>query len=621
MPEKTPNEDSIDLLRTNFSKAHSRYVEADIDHTLKKQALFPLREALTRFENTMQAHYLGAAKTASEHLLLRLRSVNLLIEGFYWIGSYDDAKAELERFGDLDEFFRTVIGKSHNGILIDLAGFKGFKEAAPLLRKLATMKNVLVNEKTRIVQELIRTAVNTAVVRYYVHHNYEAASTLLELCRMLALSTKSEDGEVPYRLLAQIDYFTACAMRQVNRLSEADDKLHEVVDHYLDHTDTKRKRYLNSNRDAESRAEFERSAKLARYRAALTLMARCDLNRRLGKLSIALYANLAVARIILLETNDTINLSYARMLFAIISREMYATEEDILHALEMIKESQDDFKQMGHTKYLKRSIFEEAYTLYYLARLYNRTDVPGSQKKAREKIAQAIAILTHLQIRGADPRWKGQYLTLEGRLLILQLDDRSIERAGAKLGDAIKELSKTERHKTYLVEARIAMSRVLMEKYVRQPHESYPRALLNEAEKLLVQAQRENADANGVPENNKIEAIIDFALARIKIRQGLRSEAEAYLMAGSARLPVIDSDGVKRLFEFAQRELSDSPLTFQVSNDLNMNNNIQALQRFIIEQADKEEKIRGQKPWKIIGIGRSTYFELKGKSPHKVRRD
>lgn len=479
------------------------------------------------------------------------------------------------------------------------------------------MKNVLVNEKTRIVQELIRTAVNTAVVRYYVHHNYEAASTLLELCRTLALSTKSEDGEVPYRLLAQIDYFTACAMRQVNRLSEADDKLHEVLDHYLDHTDSKRKRYLNSNREAESRAEFERSAKLARYRAALTLMARCDLNRRLGKLSIALYPNLAVARIILLETSDTINLSYARMLFAIISREMYATEEEILHALEMIKESQDDFKQMGHTKYLKRSIFEEAYTLYYLARLYNRTDAPGSQKKAKEKIAQAIAILTQLQIRGADPRWKGQYLTLEGRLLILQLDDRSIERAGAKLGDAIKELSKTERHKTYLVEARIAMSRVLMEKYVRQPHESYPRALLNEAEKLLVQAQRENADANGVPENNKIEAIIDFALARIKIRQGLRSDAEAYLMAGSARLPVIDSDGVKRLFEFAQRELSDSPLTFQVSNDLNMNNNIQALQRFIIKQADKEEKIRGQKPWKIIGIGRSTYFELKGKTPHK----
>lgn len=617
MPEKTPNEESIELLRTKFSKAHSRYVEADIDHTFKKQALFPLREALTRFENTMQAHYLGAAKTASEHLLLRLRSVNLLIEGFYWIGSYDDANAEFERFGDLDEFFRTVVGKSHNGILIDLARFKGFKEAAPLLRKLATMKNVLVNEKTRIVQELIRTAVNTAVVRYYVHHNYEAASTLLELCRTLALSTKSEDGEVPYRLLAQIDYFTACAMRQVNRLSEADDKLHEVLDHYLDHTDSKRKRYLNSNREAESRAEFERSAKLARYRAALTLMARCDLNRRLGKLSIALYPNLAVARIILLETSDTINLSYARMLFAIISREMYATEEEILHALEMIKESQDDFKQMGHTKYLKRSIFEEAYTLYYLARLYNRTDAPGSQKKAKEKIAQAIAILTQLQIRGADPRWKGQYLTLEGRLLILQLDDRSIERAGAKLGDAIKELSKTERHKTYLVEARIAMSRVLMEKYVRQPHESYPRALLNEAEKLLVQAQRENADANGVPENNKIEAIIDFALARIKIRQGLRSDADAYLMAGSARLPVIDSDGVKRLFEFAQRELSDSPLTFQVSNDLNMNNNIQALQRFIIKQADKEEKIRGQKPWKIIGIGRSTYFELKGKSPHK----
>jgi len=193
----------------------------------------------------------------------------------------------------------------------------------------------------------------------------------------------------------------------------------------------------------------------------------------------------------------------------------------------------------------------------------------------------------------------------------LQLDDHVIKRAEAKLAEAITELSKTSRHKTYLVEARIAMSRVLMERYVRQPQESYPRVLLDRAESLLVQAHRENADSNGVPENNKIEAIIDFALARIKIKQGLRDDAEALLTAGSARLPVIDSDGVKRLYEYARRELDDSPLNFQVSNDLNLSDNVNALKRLIFEKARKEEKTRGQKAWDIIGLSRSQYFDVK----------
>ena len=610
MPEKTPDDESIELLRDRFSEAHGRYVRADIDLTYKKKALFPLREALNQFEKTEQGRYSGATKTASELLLLRLRSINLLIEGFYWIGSYDDAAVELRRFKDLEPLFGTVTGKSQNGILVDMSRLEALHGAAPLLINLASMKSGLVTEKNRIIQELIRTALNLAVVHYYVSHKYESASILLETCRSLALTTKTADGVSPYRLLAQIDYFTACAMRQDNRLSDADVKLREVLDHYLDQTDWKRKKYLKSNRNAENRAEFERSARLARYRAALTLMARSDLNRRFGNLSIALYANLAVARIILTETNDTINLAYARMLFAIISREMYANEEDILRALEMINESHDEFHEMGHQRYVNRSVFERAYTLYYLARLYSRADTPEAQKKAKERIIQATVILDGLQI-GASPRRKAQYLTLGGRLLILRLDDESIKRARLKLNEAIRILSKTVRHSTYLVEAQLAMSRVLMEEYVRDP--SHPKALLNEAEKYLLHAQRENTNENGEPENNKIEAIIDFALARVKIRQGFREEAHARLKAGLARLPVIDSDGVRRLYEFTQRELRDSPLIFQVSNDLHMKNNLETLRKFIIEQAINEQKIRGVKAWEIVGLSRSRFFNLRNR--------
>jgi hypothetical protein len=619
MPEKNPNEESIELLRDRFSMAHGRYVGADIDRTFRKQALFPLREALNQFEKIEQGRYSSETKSACELLLLRLRSVNLLIEGFYWIGSYDDAKSELGRFKDLEQFFNTVTGKTHNDILLGMSRLATLREAAPLLINLASVKNGLVNEKNRIIQELIRSALNMAVVFYYVPHKYEPASILLENCRTLALTTKTEDGVAPYRLLAQIDYFTACAMRQDNRLSAADVKLREVLDHYLDQTDWKRKRYLKSNKDAESCAAFERTARMARYRAALTLMARSDLNRRFGNLSIALYANLAVARIILAETNDTINLAYARMLFAIISREMYANEEEILRALEMIGESQHDFQEMDHQKYLNRSTFERAYTLYYLARLYSRSDTPENKKKAKERIKEATVILERLQV-GSPPRRKAQYLTLEGRLLIVRGDNDSIERGRLRISEAIEILSKTVRHNAYLVEARIAMSRVLMEQYVRDP--SRPIELLNDAEKFLLQAQRENMNADGEPENNKIEAIIDFALARVKVQQGFRDEAEARLKAGLARLPVIDSDGVRRLYEFAQRELTNRPFIYHVSNDLDMKDNVEALRQLIVKQAINEVKIRDQKAWEIVGLSPSQFYAIKNRnSANNQNRD
>jgi hypothetical protein len=601
------NSEVIEQLRKSFGDAHHRYIHADIDRTFKKKTLSPLREALIQFEKTESNQYAGGVKDCSERLLLRLQSMNLLIEGLYWIGCYAEAASELKRFGDVDYLFKAVIGKSQNGILIDIARLDGLKNAAALLRKLAGM-NGLVEQKSRIIEELIRIAVNTAVVCHYIPHHYESASSLLEDCRTLALATTPERGRAPYALMAQIDYFAACVARQENRLSDCDRKLRKVLDHYLQRTDLKLKKYLASNKAKDSRAEFERSADLSLYRTALVLMARSDLNRRLGNLRIG-YENLSVARIILAE-KDTIHRAYARMLFAIISREMHATEKDILAALEMIRESQKDFKDMGHQKYFLRSLFETAYTEYYLARLYTRTDAAGSNGKAEKRIAEALEMLARLRV-GADPRWKAQYLTLEGRLLILRDDANAIEKGRAKIAEAIKILGKSGGHKTYLVEALIAMSRVLMEKYVRQAQQSYPKEMLNDAEKLLLEAQRKNQDSQGRPENNKIEAIIDFALARIKIRQGHRSNAEEHLRAGAARLPVIDSDGVKRLYEFAQRDVSDSPLIFEVSNDLDMDKNIEALRRFIIERATDEQKIRGKKPWKIINKSRAQFYNLK----------
>jgi hypothetical protein len=606
MPEQSNNQSAINELTTCFGKAHDRYVHADIDQNFKKEVLLPLRKALNEYKKSETKSYMSFSKESCANLLLCLRSMNLLVEGLYWIGAYKEASRELERFGKLNEIVSIITRKSHKAILTEMSLSATFKGAAPLLRHLASGNIALVDEKNGIIQEMIRAAVHTAMVHYYSDHKYDKASELLETCRTLSTTLMNDDDVAPYGLLAQIDYFTACALRQVNRLGEADKKLRDVLDHYLHRTDHKLEKYQSSNRKEKSRAEFERSAGLSRYRAALTLMVRADLNRRWGKLSIALYANLAVARIILAESSDTINKAYARMLFAIVSREMNSTEKEILDALEQIEKSEEEFARMGHQKYLTRAKYEAAYTLYYLARCYDRNEMPGSVKKV---ITQALNTLAKLQV-GADSRWKGQYLILEGRLLILKNDTNSIERARVKIEEAIKLLSEKVEHRTYLVEALIAKSRVLMEQYVLHPEEGHPHQLLRDAERCLLQAQRENADRYGEPENNKIEAIIDFALARIKTRQGDRAAAKERLQAGSARLPVIDSLGVRRLYETAQRDIDDSPLIFRVSNDLNMKNNVRALQKFILRQAINEQKRRNKKPWEIVDRSRAFYFGL-----------
>jgi predicted negative regulator of RcsB-dependent stress response len=239
-----------------------------------------------------------------------------------------------------------------------------------------------------------------------------------------------------------------------------------------------------------------------------------------------------------------------------------------------------------------------------------RSDDKEKHAAALLRIAEAIEILKKLE-EGADRRWLAQYLTLEGRLLIVKGDLTGKNGAEAKIDQAISLLNSVHGHRTYLVEALVAKSRVLMEQYVHSSHKSQQMSLLNKAEDLLLRAQRENLNTtDGVPENNQIEAIVNFALARIKIRQGDRSAAEERLRIGSKHLPIIESDGVQRLFGHAKRELSEAMFTFRVVNDLDLDKNSKALRVFILKESIGQARIRGQKPWDVMNTSRATFYNL-----------
>lgn len=605
MSAKGTDDPAVAELSKAFTDAHRRYMRADIDSTFKSESLVPLREALQKVELLKKDQYLGHPPAST--LILRLRSVGLLVEGLYWIGSHEEAAKELDRYAEVEELLNSVADRDLKGILTELSRLPIMREAQPLLQKLANT-NGLITEKKQIVNEVIRIGFNIAVVFHYCNHRYENVSSLLETCRHLAVSI-SPGNRAPYGLLAQIDYFTACTWRQVNHLIDSNQKLTEVLDHYLHRTNLRFDQFMRTEQDPKSWEKFSRSAGLSRYRTAITLIARSDLNRRRGNLSVALYENLAVARIILAETKDTINKAYARMLFAIISREIYTTESDLLGALSEIRAAQKDFHEMGHLKYHIRSTFECAYTLFDLARCYKRGE-GVNEAKVNECANEALEILKKLQV-GADRRWLAQYLTLEGRLLIILGNLSGKNGADGKIDRAISLLNSTHGHRTYLVEALIAKSRVLMEQYVDSIHKSHQTSLLNKAEQLLLRAQRENLNmTDGMVENSKIEAITNFVLARIKIRQGDRTGAEELLRTGTKHLPVIESDGVKRLFEHARREISEGMLKFPLVNELDLDTNEQALRVFILKESIEQAKITGKKPWHIINKSRATFYNL-----------
>ncbi len=613
MSEESGNNPLVIELSHSFSEAHRRYLRAHIDLTFKTEILIPLQAALHKYEVNEREVYSGNTSLDTQLFLLRLKSVSLLVEGFYWIGSFEEAEREIHRYAEVEGLLTLVVDKQLKDILFNLSQLPQMKNAEPILRKMIrNNKAEFLQEQKRIIREVIRIGVNIAVLSYYNNHLYERAACVLEICYKLAEAISSDDFH-PYGLLGQIDYFTGCCLRQINRLNDSEKKFTQVLDHYLHRINIKFKKYILTKESEENWESFRLSAGLSRYRTAITLMARSDLNRRRGNLRIALYQNLAVARIILGETKDTVNRAYARMLYAIISREMYGNLKSLLEALEMIKLAEKDFSEMEHHKYKLRSTFERAYTLYYLARFYSGNDV--TNKESADCVNEALAILEKLK-EGADQRWLAQYLTLESRLLIIIGD---LDQALAVTNQAISLLDIKYSHKTYLVEALIAKSRVLMEKFVRSIRKSHQSNILNEAKVLLERAQRENRNADGTPENNKIEAIINFALAGIKVRQRDQPGAEECLRAGLKHLPFIESEGVGRLYEFARREVSRAKLTFDIVNDLDMDSNKEALERFILEHAIKDAKKLGKEPWKVLNKGRATFFNLLKKHGLKWR--
>lgn len=157
----------------------------------------------------------------------------------------------------------------------------------------------------------------------------------------------------------------------------------------------------------------------------------------------------------------------------------------------------------------------------------------------------------------------------------------------------------------------IKSSRLLRVAASELASDSWSFATATLAEDELLRAQRENLNTtDGVPENNQIEAIVNFALARIKIRQGDRSAAEERLRIGSKHLPIIESDGVQRLFDHAKRELREAMFTFRVVNDLDLDKNSKALRVFILKESIEQARIRWQKPWDVMNTSRATFYNL-----------
>ena len=112
---------SILNLSKAFEWAHKKYLQAEIDITFRDKVLTPLQTAFHEFEKQADNIYSADIADGSQNLLLRLRSLNLLVEGLYWIGAYKEASRELKRYSDIESILRESSDKELNRIFLDLS--------------------------------------------------------------------------------------------------------------------------------------------------------------------------------------------------------------------------------------------------------------------------------------------------------------------------------------------------------------------------------------------------------------------------------------------------------------------------------------------------------------------
>ncbi|MGA9768426.1 MAG: hypothetical protein WBV94_05250 [Blastocatellia bacterium] len=619
-----------------FKRAHIGYLRAQIDEDFKDNLLPRLRRALDNYESVESSIYDRSLEENLQNLLLRLRGINVMLEGYFWIGAIKAGSELAKKYSDLETWIKSLDREIKQGrhkslqeILSSLSMLSCFQQAEPMILRCAGSKRKLESkDKRRIISEVIRIGVNLATINYYPRYYYKEAIELLDACATL-LDYVINEPELPhsdrgkqYGLKAQISYFSGCCYRQMNYLLKAEELFTQCLSLYVKRIEQKYAQYIEDCKKPNW-VKFHISAGISRYRTAIILAARADLNYRKGLRSVALNQNLGVAQIILGESADVINRAYVRMQSAIISRELATEEESLKNALRDIGQSQGEFERMEHQKYIQRAIYEQAYSWFYLARFYHRNNEDG---KTQQAIYEALKILENLK-KSEDRRWKAQYLILESRLLVLQKDPQykttRYREAEKSAEDAIDLLRGRPNHVTYLIEALIAKSRAMMEGFTQSESKSTRLHLLESADKLLYEAWLFNQNrANPGPSNYKIETIIHFVRARIKVRMGQLLEAKKELEDGKKFSPNIESEGVKQLGIHADREVHGSGAVFILQHGLDLEANKKALETYLIEQAyikvkESEEK---KKPWDLLGISKSSYFEKRPEDITKPRK-
>ena len=609
-----------------YNELHRKYLCAQIDCNFKDYLLPQLQHALTEYESIEAKVYNSSPEDDLQNLLIRLRSINILLEGYYWIGAIETGKNVLANYSEVETWINNVAEGIKNGsfkkledMLSDLAGLSFLQHAKSVILRRSNRKRKqhYFDNKRRVLCEMTRIGINIATIDNYTKHKYREAISILDACDTLISFILSQSvSEAPntgklYGLRAQVLYFSGCCYRQINYLQKAEELFTECLTLYVKRINEKYSHYI-SGCEKPNWERFHLSAGVSRYRTAIILAVRADLNYRKGLRSIALHQNLGVAQIILGESEDVINRAYVRMQSAIISRELAKQEEDINGALLNIKKSQSDFEEMEHHKYAYRAKYEQANTLFYLARFYHKKE-EGKVEKTAEVINEALQILASLR-ETADPRWKAQYLTLESRILVLKRDEKDptkhSKEAESKATQAIKLLEEEPNHTTYLIEALIAKSRALMERFTQLERKEDKLDLLEEADGLLHRAWVANQNIQDqTPSNYKIEAIIHFARARVKFRMGQSIEAREQLREGKRFSPQIESEGVDQLRIYAEREIEGLGGVFIIPHDLDIGANKKALESFLIEQAKIRAKELGKPAWEFLKISKSSYFD------------
>ena len=476
------------------------------------------------------------------------------------------------------DYFGTI-GFS-NPDLLKKQGFEIFDE----LRKLKDIKPY----DRKVVREQVRFCLNHANAFLYRAYKYDEAEERISWCRKFVIERLRDESAFPcYGTLAQAEFLLGRIYRRLNQYDDAEKCFGQAIAYYYKRA--KRKKEAHEHDESKQEAVREELT-FSEYKSAICLgMGIGWISYSRGHLSEAIYHGIIPARVLLLGTQDKLHTAYLDLLMGAAQRAIIGPRDksslepkkDLLEAIENIERAYQVFHEHKHVPYMANAALELA-----LAYLYNE-----DYYKAANTLSEMESALKEEDIS----RWQCPRLLLLSRI--------SREKGNLAEAESLASESLAHAKDTWQISYQIEALTVRSEAKMLTDKIGEARADLHEALKLNGEGKKRA--------NPKVEAVCQLHLARSYALEHNGREAKRHFGRWKPLEHKVEHRIIHEIARKVEKEIEALNRDFVIpadTEDLNYNEHLKRLQKFLINQA-KQRTETIQDATKKLKISRQTLHQ------------